>query len=283
MFRLPRPDQLATRRWAKVLAVTDWQVVADSDFAVPEGADHDGLAQELAEALADPNPEVRDGSAYSVLANWVERGVLDRQLRWLGDLMADRFADPRVQARTFAPLVLSWVINRGGFEERWAQVFEQWYLAETDLRGYDERLGWLHAVAHGADLLGVLGRDERISPERMLELAARRMVADTEFVWRDQEDDRLGHAIALTLCRSSLTATRSVSWLDLVDQRLATCGPGPVPPFASNTIHTLRALYVIADRGVRAAPDEAATSLSHRDKVLGRLAESLATVSWFAG
>jgi hypothetical protein len=117
----------------------------------------------------------------------------------------------------------------------------------------------------------------------MLELAARRMLADTEFVWRDQEDDRLAHAIALTQCRPGLTAATSVSWLDLIDQRCAAGESGPVPPFASNTIHTLRALYVMADRGVRAAPDEAATPLSHRDEVMGRLAESLAVVSWFAG
>ena len=266
-----------------MLGVTDWQAVADSGFAVPEDADLDGLAQELAEALADPNPEVRDGPAYAVLANWIERGALDGQLTWLGGQMASRFADLRVQARTFAPLVLSWVISRGGFDEQWVRSFEDWYQAETDLRGYDEKLGWLHAVAHGADLLGVLGPDQRVSAERMLELAARRMLADTEFVWRDQEDDRLAHAIALTLRRPGLTAAISVSWLDLIGQRFSASGPGPVPPSASNTIHTLRALYVMADRGVRAAPDQAAAPLANRDEVMRRLSESLAAVSWFAG
>ncbi len=43
----------------------------------------------------------------------------------------------------------------------------------------------------------------------MLAIAARRMLAETDYVWRDQEDDRLGYAIARTLGRPGLTAEQS--------------------------------------------------------------------------
>ncbi len=263
--------------------VTDWQHVADASFAVPAGADLARLAADLADALADPDPLIRDGAAYATLATWIEQGVLDAQLTWLGGQMAARLGDQRIEARAFAPLVLSWVIGRGSLDDDWVQAFERWYPAETDLRGHDERLGWLHVVAHGADLIGVLGTDERIRPERMLDLAARRMLADTEYVWRDQEDDRLGYAIGLTLSRSDLTPAGSTGWLDLIDAKFATGEPGPVPPYASNTIRTLRMLYLLADRGVRAGPGEAPKPLTNRDEVLARLAKSLAIVAWFAG
>jgi hypothetical protein len=78
--------------------VTNWQDVADADFEVPPGADPDALdalTAELAEALADPDPAVRDGAPYAVLATWLERGVLDRQLAWLGETMTARLSDPR--------------------------------------------------------------------------------------------------------------------------------------------------------------------------------------------
>lgn len=172
--------------------MTDWQAIADADFDLPAGVDLPTLAGELSEALADPDPDVRDGPAYAVLARWIKRGVLDGQLSAMGDEMAARFADPRIQARTFAALVLCWIIERGAFDEAWLAAFQRWYLAEDDLRGYDAEVGWLHAVAHGADLLGLLGQDERVQPEQMLELAARRMLADTHYVWRDAEEDRLG-------------------------------------------------------------------------------------------
>ncbi len=263
--------------------MTDWQHVADTNFAIPAGADLTVLAAELSAALAHREPRIRDGAAYAVLATWIQRGELDSQLSWLGSQAATRFDEPEIQARTFAPLVLSWVIEAGAFDEDWTAAFERWYPAETDLRGFDEDLGWLHAVAHGADLLGVLGCTDQIRPERMLDLAARRMLADTSFVWRDQEDDRLGHAIALILTRSDLTAGQSTGWLDLVDAKFATGQPGPVPAFASNTMRTLRVLYLLADRGVRAERGGSAAMLTHRGKVMEAVARSLAVVAWSAG
>jgi hypothetical protein len=263
--------------------MTDWQEVADAGFAVPAGADVAELVAELSEALADPDPQLRDGTAYAVLRTWVKRGVLDGQLASLGDQMAARFTDPRIQARTFAALVLCWIIDRGGFDYDWVQAFANWYQAEDDLRGFDPELGWLHAVAHGADLLGLLGRDQRVQPEQMLELAARRMLAETDYVWRDAEDDRLGCAIAVTLSRPQLTVEQSTAWLGLVDEKFSQGEPGPMPPYASNSIRTLRLLYVLADRGVRADPAGQPTPLIHAEPVKRRLAAALAPVTWFSG
>jgi hypothetical protein len=263
--------------------VTDWQRIADADFGVPDGASRDALAAELAGALADPDPRVRDGAAYAVLATWISRGEFDGQLPWLGAAMAERFADAQVQARAFAPLVLAWVTERGGYDEHWVRAFADWYPAETDLRGYDTELGWLHAVAHGADLLGVLGRHPQVQPESMLRLGARRMLAGTDVVWRDQEDDRLAFALALTLTRPELTAAQSTGWLVPIDERFAAGEPGPVPAFASNTMRTLRMLYLLADRGVRSEPAAAPLTLTWRADVLDRVAHTLAAVAWFAG
>ncbi len=263
--------------------MTDWQDIANAGFELPPGAAVEDLAAELSEALADPDPRLRDGTAYAVMRTWIERGVLDDLLASLGDQMAARLRDPRIQARTFAALVLCWIIERGGFDGAWVSAFADWYPGEDDLRGFDPELGWLHAVAHGADLLGLLGLDQRVQPELMLDLAARRMLADTDYVWRDAEDDRLGCAIALTLSRPGLTAEQSTAWLGLIDEKFSTGEPGPVPAYASNSIRTLRLLYVLADRGVRAHPGGQPTPLTHAVAVKRRLAAALAPVTWFSG
>ncbi|WP_412537762.1 DUF2785 domain-containing protein [Longispora sp. K20-0274] len=137
--------------------MTDWKQIAESDHAVPQDRDVAELTAELSAALAHPDPKIRDGAPYGVLYRWISRGVLDDHLPALGDAMAARFGHAEIQARTFAPLVLAWVVDRRGAEERWVDAFASWYPAETDLRGHDPELGWLHAVAHGADLLGVFG------------------------------------------------------------------------------------------------------------------------------
>jgi hypothetical protein len=76
---------------------------------------------------------------------------------------------------------------------------------------------------------------------------------------------------------------QSTSWLDLIDERFATAEPGPVPAFASNSMRTLRMLYLLADRGVRPAPEGAAEPLPHGEELKQRLARTLSTVAWFAG
>ncbi|MFB7918851.1 DUF2785 domain-containing protein [Streptomyces sp. NPDC056061] len=108
----------------------------------------------------------------------------------LGNEMAGRFTEPRVEARTFAPLVLDLLVAAGDFEAGWVDAFERWYPAEQDLRGHDDTLGRLHAVAHGVDLLAGSGRHPEVAPVRMPDLAAARLTAPTDHVYDQMEDDR---------------------------------------------------------------------------------------------
>ncbi|MER7754166.1 DUF2785 domain-containing protein [Kitasatospora sp. NPDC097643] len=247
----------------------DWKGVEDADYAVPTDRPMEELVCELSRALADPDPAIRDGTPYGVLATWIERGVIEEPRRLaLGDEMADRFTDPRIEARTFAPLVLAMLVGKGDFRPGWVDALERWYPAEQDLRGHDEKLGWLHAVAHGADLLGSFGRHPQVAPARMLDLAAARLTAPTDHVWEQLEDDRLARAVALVLTRTDLSESEATDWLDPIAarfgaDRIAT----PVPAQVSNCLRTLRLLYVLADRGVRPTSEQPPVPLHHGEAV----------------
>ena len=260
--------------------MTDWTTIRANDFALPDDAPVAPLLAELVEMLASPDPEVRDGIAYPALATWIDGGVVpDDRIRPLGDEMAARLADERTWARTFAPLVLAVIVaRRGVVEPAWVDAFERWYAAETDLRGHDAQLGWLHAVAHGADLLGELGVRPEVSPRRMLDLAATRLLTPLEEVWRDQEHDRLAHAVGTVLTRPDLAPEDAEGWLDPIAVVLASGDPGPVPAHVSNTLHTLRMLYLLVDRGVRVGPDDV-RPVPSRQAVLDRLAGALHPVT----
>jgi hypothetical protein len=265
----------------------DWPKAIDGGFPLPAGPARADAVAELSEALRSPDPVLRDEQAFTVASRWIPE--LDSAARRrLGDEMAARFADTQIQARTFAALVLAAVVEQGEFDPSWLAAFERWYPSETDLRGHDPELGWLHAVAHGADLLGTFGRSPSVDPVPLLDLAAARLLARTGHVFADSEDDRLGHAIALTLTRAELTEPQSIGWLDPVASAFATAqqgpGPGPAPAEISNTTRTLRVLYLLADRGVR--PDWAdgdPVALAHRLAVRERLAGVLALVAPFTG
>lgn len=256
----------------------DWNSVEAADCAVPTGRPMEELVRGLSAALADPDPLVRDGAAYSVLATWISRGVIDAPRRLeLGDEMAARFSDREIQARTFAPLVLDMLVEKGDFRESWVDAFARWYPAETDLRGYDEKLGWLHAVAHGADLLDRFGRHPDVAPTRMLDLASARLTAPTAHIWDQLEDDRLARAIAHVLTRPDISERDATAWLDPVGARFgADRISTPVPAHLTNCLRTLRLLHVLADRGVRRPGDGSAPlPLPHGGALKTRLAEVL--------
>jgi Protein of unknown function (DUF2785) len=264
-------------------AVADWQKVIDTGGSLPEAPARASDIAELCEALRSPDPVLRDEQALTLLVSWIP-GLDPAERHALGDTMAARFGDPEIQARTFAPLVLAAVVEQGDYEPSWLAAFAQWYPAETDLRGYDPELGWLHAVAHGADLLGTFGLCPHADPAPLLGLAADRLLARTSYLFAHQEDDRLAFAIGRTLTRQELSEADTAGWLDPIAAEFAAGEPGPVPPFAANTMRTLRALYLLADRGVRPEWNSGTpVPLRHRETLRERLAAVLALVAPFTG
>jgi hypothetical protein len=197
------------------------------------------------------------------------------ELRALGDELVPRFGDPEIQARTFAPLILDCIVSAGVYEPHWVPPFERWYVAEEDLRGYDEKLGWLHAVAHGADLLGTLGQHAAVEPIQMLRLGIGRLLTPTSYVLRDMEDDRLGYALAATLTRDDLTESDAVDWLDPAIRALSNPPVEGITPEVTNTIRTLRVVYVLADHGLRVGDEKN----SRRSRGVNRSRQSWPTCS----
>ena len=145
-----------------------WKQVLADDMAVPTDRPLGDLTAELTRMLGDPDPVLRDGTAFPTLATWVSRGVYDDLLGGLGDGMAAGLStglgetdDDSVFRRSFSALVLGACIARdnqrplvpGGKILEWGDRLATWLLREEDLRGFVPGKGWAHAVAHGADAL----------------------------------------------------------------------------------------------------------------------------------
>ncbi|MFF7452560.1 MULTISPECIES: DUF2785 domain-containing protein [unclassified Streptomyces] len=241
--------------------MVDWPAMAANGFPFPEAVPVSQLAGELSAMLVSPDPEIRDGFAYAAAARWIEEGRLDGVLEQLGNNASGRFLHPRVQARSFAPLILCVVLKRADSvpglvrkqtAERWYAEFSAWYPAEQDTRGWDDSLGWLHAVAHGADAAAAFAR---VLPDRrpeLLELCARRMTArQTEYRYVQLEDARLARALTRILHAPGLEREQATHWLTVVAQALDDgAGPGPTPVWAFNTFATLQSLHLHLARGI---------------------------------
>src|ERR1700754_2957468 len=155
-----------------------WQQVHATGLAVPTDRPLDDLTAELTRMLGDPDPALRDGTAYPALTTWVDRGVYDDLLAGLGDGMAiglrvglGEQGTDSVFRRSFSALVLGECIARdnlrpllpGGKILEWGDRIAAWLLRERDLRAYVPGKGWAHAVAHGADTLATLANSPHLA------------------------------------------------------------------------------------------------------------------------
>lgn len=148
-------------------AGTSRQQLAELRAAKWEVADEAGrqaLALGLLGCLGDPDPELRDGMAYEALTAWMRAQKLAPAT--LGSIRASQLAVLKQQdaagfAQPFAALVLAEVARTDRIRP-WLSAAERNALVEAaagylstvrDYRGYDEKLGWRHGVAHAADLM----------------------------------------------------------------------------------------------------------------------------------
>lgn len=201
--------------------------------------------------LRDSDPVIRDELAYTGLDQLIPDLDADVSAT-LGDEMASRLADHELHVRSFGALVLASIVSQGHYREQWLEAFEAWFPHERDLRGCDPDLGWLHAAAHGADLLGAFGLHDEVPPERILDLAVVRLRTPTEYVFAELEGSRLAHGIALILTRGE----QDSAWLDSLSAELEN-DAAHVLPHVANLIGVLQPLCLFADRGVRRGWDDA--------------------------
>ena len=188
-----------------------WKDIAENEYALPQGHDLIDLTEELLGYLGSPDSELRDDIAYRTFHNWIN--ILElydpEVLRNIRDVLMDNlFVGVRqddentVLLRSFSALVLSLIIhydNQKPFldQEEFDVMLDavlRYFDAEQDLRGYDAKLGWIHAIAHSADLLKFFIRNKRTEDENhefILQTIANKLMDPTGVIFVHDEDERL--------------------------------------------------------------------------------------------
>ena len=207
-----------------------WQAIVANDYKAPPGSDLPQLAAELSAMLGSEDPKLRDGTAYEILTAWIytQRQLDDARMRalisgWLHNISAIGPEPNSVLLRSFSALMLSVAVARDnahpflddkGFREVWNGAMK--YLAsETDLRGYDPRLGWLHSAAHTADLLKFLARSRYVTPEDQAALltAIARKLSTAPIVFGFGEDERYARAVLSIVHRKDFDGDGFAKWV----------------------------------------------------------------------
>ena len=169
------------------------QALKAAKFAVPDAAARRALAEGLVECLADADPAIRDGIAYEALAQWMRAdGIEVAGLRALRDRLYAALdgGDNAGFRKPFAALVLAEVARTDRIKP-WMPALERAAMVEAaaayvgsvrDYRGFDEKEGWRHGVAHGADWLMQLALNpalDRAQLDRILAAVAVQVVPES--------------------------------------------------------------------------------------------------------
>lgn len=248
-----------------------WTQVRAAGLAVPDDRPLAELTAELTTMLGSPDPQLRDELAYPTLTTWIDRGVYDDLLVGLGDGMTagltiglgERETDT-VFRRSFSALVLAECLDRTNRANlvlpakvlEWGDRLAAWFLREQDLRGFVPGKGWAHAVAHGADALGVLARSPHLGLNELtviLDVLADRVLAPTDTLLTHGEPDRMALATMTVLRRNVVPLSVVEPWVARITAGARRASGREQDPFlvTGQAEAFLRALYL----QVALAPD----------------------------
>jgi hypothetical protein len=266
-----------------------WQTIAHNHYAVPDNQSAAALAQELSQLFASPDPELRDDLAYAILARWIARPNIlqppELQAladQWRGNLKSGigESGTNSVLKRSFSALCLSSIAEREAKtpflgEQRYHQLLADaltYLQTERDLRGYDAKLGWIHATAHTADLLQALAASPLLSKAEqggILSALATRLSSAPE-VYTQGEQDRMAAAILAVIRRSDYDTASFEGGLTKLQDEDKKVWANPLTPetLARYQNHT----YFLRALAVRISLDpETPRILDYKQRVLGIL------------
>jgi len=261
---------------------TFWLDVATKKFAVPAGTPLPELVAELSGYLGVADPDLRDDIAYSTLTNWIYRQrIVPVELRrtllaqWTGNLtigIGDTGTET-VLRRSFSALSLGVLValdNEAAYLEkadfdRLLTAALSYFIAERDVRGFDEKYGWVHSVAHTADLLKFLARSRHLEVRQQAQIldAIARKLTDVTTPLVNGEDERIARAVLSLVARPDFDAAAFKTWAVAV-AKTSTLAPTPaLLAEEQNKKHVLVSLFAVlsADTRTLATIEPARTTL----------------------
>ena len=205
---------------------SDLDGLKQAEWRVGDDARRNALARALTACLADPDPALRDGIAFEAYAHWLRsRALSNETMLWLADDLQARLTAPEGAGfeRPFAALVLSEVARADRIDtymtpERRASLLDAsiaYFTSVRDYRGFDDREGWRHGVAHSADILLQLGLNPAFGKPDLTRIrdAIGTQLAPEGHFYTYGESERMARPIIFIAQREVFTAEEWREWL----------------------------------------------------------------------
>jgi len=204
------------------------EALRTAEFAIADAQERERFAHGLIACLASPDPFLRDQVAYEGLTRLLraeQLSVATRTNLTNETLAMMRGPDPDGFARPFAALALSELVRADRINGYYDDAMYDEIVAQSaaymrgirDYRGFDEREGWRHGVAHGADLLMQIALDPNFNDRAHMTAirdAVSSQVAPTTHFYTYGEPDRLMRPILFIARRDAFTEAEWTAWFE---------------------------------------------------------------------
>jgi hypothetical protein len=188
------------------------------------------LARDLLPCLGSANPVLRDTIGYGLYSYWLRNERLDRDSkRFLRSALQSDLQSTETLRRSFSALILAELMRADAIDtfmtatERDAllQSTSDALQAETDYRGLDAELGWVHPVAHLADVLWRFALHPALDAEqaRQIQRAVSSKATPVQASYTFNEGDRLARVISQLMAREVLAEYQWQQWLAQFETR----------------------------------------------------------------
>jgi hypothetical protein len=203
-------------------ALEYWRPVRQQ--AAGNGLPADELAPELVSCLGSPDPELRDRIAYELFTYWLRQEQLsDATRRGLLETLSAKLGGRDTLTRSFSALILAEIMRSDAVKQFMSAAERQTLLEraaaalanETDFRGLDPHVGWVHPVAHLADLLWRFALHPATTTDQaeMLLKAVRSKTSPTDTAYAFNEGDRLARVVSTLIAKATLDPATIGDWL----------------------------------------------------------------------
>ena len=227
---------IAFNSWAskcdKHFTMQQLHQLKENEFVVEDSTKRQATAIELLNCIDHSDPKIRDGIVFDGLSFWLRNEMLTTTTTQtlftaLNQILSTTNKDPNNFAQPFAALILAEVIRVDRINPYLTDIQRQdvvntgthYMISIDDYRGFDDTVGWRHAVAHSADLFLQLTLNKQITASQLQQLLAAistQVVAKHGHFYHYGEPKRLALPAIYIVLSGALTQQELTQFIDKI-------------------------------------------------------------------
>ncbi len=221
-------EQCFSKQWSQSALVK----LKMDKYVLKDKTQKEMLSLQLLNCLANPDAKIRDGIAFETLSFWLRGGQLSNVIHfkmydYLTHVITSKVNDVNGVYQTFSMLMLSEIARvdrKSPFlsntqRDRLVIIGTNFLTKLRDYRGFSNKVGWRHGVAHSSDLMLQLALNSKITKaqlDTMLDALASQVSANEQHAYIHGEPKRIAMAVLYIFLKKEHSVEYWNKWLSSV-------------------------------------------------------------------